>query len=879
MQILRRLSKIWRNLARRERIEAELDAELRAYIDLAAEQKMQSGMDAAEARRQALIEAGGVEQVKEQVRDVRAGGLLEAVFRDLRFGARLLGRNRGFTAAAVVLLALGIGANTAVFSVVHAVLLRSLPYGQPDRIVALYEKRPREGELRNSVSAPDFLDWRAQSVSFQSMAAIVHNTVTWQAGTGAEKVLAGIVSPEFFDVVGVHPAAGAAFPRETEIPNGYLAVVLTHGFWQRRFGGDASVLGRTLQINGRAAEVAGIMPADFEYPVHDVEMFLPLWWQTGEDLDRASHGLLVAGRLKPGVSIGAAQAEMDTIAARLERQYPAVNKGHGVNLVPLRDLLLGPVRGPLVVLQAAVAFVLLIACANLANLLLARTLARERELAVRLAIGAGRGRLIRQLLCESLLLSAIGGAAGVAVAYAALPLLRALAPEDAVAPGLRGVELDGSALAACLLLTLGCTLAFGLVPAWRGSAARIATALKEGGALGGARGSRLRQALVVGQVALSVILLTGAGILLRSFAALRAVDPGFRAQGVLTMQSGIPFSHYRQPEQVLRLTSAWMDGIRRLPGVEAAGVTSHLPVSQMDSRTGLAIEGVAPSDPNQPRRAHIRYVSPGYFEAMGMRMMQGRSFGESDRAGAQPVMIVNETAARKYFPQGKALGHRGHRGGITGPWNEVVGVVADVRHWGLDVEPRPEQYYCYLQEPSWSVSLAIRARGDPQRLANSVRGQLRRIDPQIPVTRVLTMEQLVSQSIAAQRSILMLLGAFAAAALLLTAAGIWSTMAYLLSARRHEIGIRMALGATDGAIVHDAVTRAMRWVAVGLAAGAAVALVLIRVTSAKVFGVSPADPVTFSVVAGLVAVVAWMANYFPARRIARAVPYTVLRQE
>ena len=530
--MLRRLSRTWRNLVHRGRMESDLDAELRAYVDLITEQKVRSGMSAQEARRAALLESDGVEQVKERVRDVRAGAWIATVWRDVQFGGRLLAKNPGFTLAAVMMLALGIGANTAVFSVVDAVLLRNLPYAQPDRIVAIYEKRVREGGFRMSVSAPDFLDWREQSTSFESMAAALNIQVTWQSEAGAEQVPAGIVSPEFFDVFGVRPALGSGFPKETRGAHGADgAVMLTYGLWQRRFGGDPGVIGRALTINSRSLEVVGVLPAAFEYQVSDVELFVPLQFGTRENLDRASHAFTVAGRLKRGVSLARAQAEMNTVGARLERQYPNVNEGHGVNLVPMRDVLLGPLQTPLLVLQAAVGFVLLIACGNLANLLLARTLARERELSVRLAIGAGRGRLVRQLLCESVLLAMIGGAAGVAVAYGTVPLLRSLVPPDLTAPGMRGVQVDGTALTVCLFLSVFCGLVFGLAPAWRGSSANLATALKEGTLSGGRRGERMRKLLIVNQVALSTVLLIGAGVFLRSFVALRSVDPGFPLSG------------------------------------------------------------------------------------------------------------------------------------------------------------------------------------------------------------------------------------------------------------------------------------------------------------------------------------------------------------
>jgi putative ABC transport system permease protein len=589
MSISRRLLRTWRNLTQRARVEADLDAELRAWVDLVTDQKVNAGMNPAEARRAALLEAGGVEQVKESVRDVRAGNFVETVFRDFQFGARLLAKDRGFTVTAVVMLALGIGACTAVFSAVHAVLVRGLPYTDPDRLVTLYEKRPQENAWKHHASAPDFLDWREQSTSFESMAAIAHTGVTWQSDAGAEQIMVSIASPEIFDVLGVRPMLGTGFRDEAELPDGYHAIILTHGFWQRRFGADPALLGRTITINGSAREVVGILPASFEYPVADVELFAPLWWPSRDNLDRASHEFYVVGRLKPAMTMPAAQAEMDTIASRLEQEYPVENKGHGVNLISMREVLLGPVQAPLLALQVAAAFVLLIACANLANLLLARTLKRGQELSIRLAIGAGRLRLFRQLLCESLLLAMLGGGAGIAVAHAAVPLLRSLAPQDMAVPGIHNMEVDSAVLAACLLLSISCGVIFGLAPAWRGAGAGVAMALKQGVAGGGPRPERLRKLLIASQIALSVMLLTGGGVFLRSFAALRSVDPGFQPAGVLTVQAALPGRRYQGPEQVVRFSSEWMAALRRLPGVEAIGLTSHLPVSGADGRTGLAM--------------------------------------------------------------------------------------------------------------------------------------------------------------------------------------------------------------------------------------------------------------------------------------------------
>ncbi|MBI2689325.1 MAG: ABC transporter permease [Acidobacteria bacterium] len=871
MSMIRWWSRVWRNLAHRGRVEEDLDAELRAYVDLLADQKIRLGMSPEEAQRAARAEAAGVEQAKEAVRDVWAGALLESLVRDFRLGARVLSRNPGFTAAALLMLAVGIGANTAVFSVLNALVLRELPYSEPERIVALYEKRPREGALRTAVSAPDFLDWRAQSTSFEKLAAIAHADVTWQAEGGAERIPAAIVSPEFFDVYGVRMAAGSDFPKQS---GGPLAVVLTHGFWQRRFGADRSVIGRPISIAGSMMEIAGVLPAGFEYPIKDVELFVPLIWRSPENLDRASHEYIVAGRLKRGVTLGAAQVEMDGIASRLESQYP-VNKGHGANVVPLADVLLEPIKRPLFALQAAAALVLLIACGNLASLLLARMLARDREMSIRVAAGAGRGHLMRQLLCEGALLALAGGALGAGVAMITLPLLRLLIPPDTHVVGLERVGIDAPVLLATLLLSLLCALALGLAPAWRG----LGISWKEG-LSGGHRRRQVRSLLIASQIAIAAVLLTGTVMLLRSFISKRSVDPGFQASGVLTMQVALPGSRFREAERVLQFTNDWSSAIRHLPGVHAVGLTSHLPVSGMDGRRGLVIKGVEPSDPNVPRRAHVRWVSPGYFEAMGLRIVQGRAFLETDRASSQPVMIVNETAARRYFPTGKAVGHQARLGGSNAPWNEVVGVVADVRHWGLDVEPNPEQYYSHLQQPSWMVNMVVRASGDLPSLVPSIRQELHRAaDSGLPLTRVQTMEELLNRSMASERSVLILLGIFGGIALLLTAAGVWGTTAYLLSQRKREIGIRLALGADERAITGQVVRGAMKVAAIGGALGIMLSILLIRAASIKLFGVDNADPSTYSAVLLTLAVVAWLANYIPARRIVRGTPLDVLRQE
>jgi putative ABC transport system permease protein len=871
MSMIKRWSRIWRNVVHRRRMDEDLDAELTAYIDLLTDQKIAAGLAPEEARRAARVEAEGLEQTKEAVRDVRTGALLDSLLRDARFALRLLARNRAFTVTALFMLAIGIGANTAVFSVLNALVLRGLPYSSPEKIVALYEKRPREGNMRVAVSGPDFLDWRSQSTSFESIAATFHTSVTWQPGNGAERIPAAIVSPELFDVYGVRPALGPGFPKD---PNVWQAVILTHGFWQRRFGADPAIVGRSITIADSKMEIVGVLPPAFEYPEKDVELFIPLVWRSPEKLDRGSHEYGVVGRLKASASPEAAQTEMDAIGLRMEGQH-AVNRGHGVNVVPMADVLMGPVKRPLFVLQAAAAIVLLIACGNLINLLLARMLARDREMAVRVAIGAGRGQLLRQLLCESTLLAVTGGVLGVGVAYGILPACRMLIPSNTQLVGVERIGIDAPVLIASFLLSLLCALALGLAPAWR----ETGMAFKEAPS-GGRHNQRVRGWLIASQIAISAVLLTGTVMFLRSFVAMHSVDTGFRAPGVLTMQVAVPGSRYAKPERVVQFTDTWSAAIRRLPGVEAVGLTSHLPISGMDGRRGLAIKDVAPPDPNQPRRAHIRWVDPGYFKAMGLRIVQGRPFSESDRTGGRPVMIVNETAARRFFPEGKAVGHFARPGGSNDPWNEVVGVVADVRHWGLAAEPNPEQYYCHLQQATWMVNMVVRASGDLHSLVPSMRKELHAsADAGVPLTRVQTMEELVSRSVASERSILILLAIFGAIAVVLTAAGIWGTAAYLLSQRRREIGIRLALGATEREITAHIIRVPIIAAAAGAFAGLAVSVALMRAASMKLYGVSNSDPYTYGVVFICLAVTALLANLVPARRILRATPLNILRQD
>jgi putative ABC transport system permease protein len=796
---------------------------------------------------------------------------------DLKYGARLLWRQSGFTFVVVLTLAIGIGANTAVFSAVNAVLLRALPYREPDRLVMVWEKRPREAVLNNVVAPADFVDWVAMNSSFEAMAA--HSTATFDlTGSGEPRRLgAAAVSPPFFDILGITPALGRTFRADEGVIGHDRVVLLSHGLWQRQFGGDPGIVGKSITLNANPREVIGVLPASFEFPGAETEVWSPLALQgSAQPLPRALHQFQVYARMKPGVSIESARADMDRVGAQLESSYPDTNRSHGAHVALLRDELVAPIESGLLMLLGAVTFVLLIACVNIANLLLARAAARRKEMAIRAAIGAGRGRLIGQALTESLMLACLGGGAGLLVGQWAIRAMPFLTPENLPVLGLDRLTLDLRVLGFTATISIVTGLLVGLLPGWQAARQDPNDALKESGRSATGARRRLRFTLVVAEIALASLLLVGAGLTLRSFRAVLMSEPGFRADGVLTTVVSLPRARYRETPRVLDTFDAIERRLAALPAVRSVGATNMLPLSGADGRRGVEIEGRVPP-PDSPTRAHQRSVVPTYFRAMGIDIIQGRAFAATDDARAPLVMIVNETMAARYWPTQSPVGRRVRFVGEEA-WREVVGVSRDVRHWGLDRPVNPEMYVPQRQATSWTMTFVVSTATDPAALAPSVREQVRAVDPDLPLT-LRTMTEVASKSIASRRVTMFLLGVFGAVALLLAAAGLYGVMAHLVALRTSEIGIRMTLGASPANVRTLIVREGLLQTICGLALGLAGAALMMRWFAAMLYGVSPADPVTLVGVAAVLLLTTTLACLVPARRAMRVDPVTALRAE
>jgi putative ABC transport system permease protein len=808
------------------------------------------------------------------------------VLDDLRLAFRVLRKSPGFTALAVLTLALGIGANTTIFSVVNGVLLRPLPYASPERLVDAYEVR--DGS-RGTVSPPDYADWRDQSDVFDGLAALnPGSSFALSGGDGpAQQVAGASVTPRFFGVLGVAPALGRDFLPAEGLEGQTHVALLGHGLWQRRFGADPAVVGRSIRLDGESYQVVGVMPQGSEYP-RDAELWVPLAF-TKHDLttQRGAHYLEVIGRLRPGATLAGAQGEMDTLSARLAEAYPDTNRGMGAELVPLQRSIVGSVSAALEILLGAVALVLLIACTNVASLGLARARRRERELAVRVALGAGRWQLVRGVLAESLLVAFAGGAVGLAVAAWTLPLLRALQPGDI--PRFDEVRIDGVVLAFAVAVSLLSALLSGLVPAWQiASRPELQGSLRSDGRglTPHQRARRFRTGLVVAEMTLAVTLLAGAALLARSFVSLVKVDPGFEPAHTLTFSLSLPDARYSKPEQADAFYADLMGRLRALPGVSAAGAVFGLPLSGF--RFGMSayeLDGRRlPSGEDDRLSTQVRIATPGYFRALGLGVLSGRVFSDADRAGAPPVVVVNEAAARLLWPGQDPIGHhltigstmglgRGHLGG------EVIGVVRNAKDFGLEAKARPETFVCHRQFPVGFMSVVLRAAGDPEALAHAAIGQVAALDPEVPAFDVRSMDQRVAESVAQPRFYMLLLGLFSAVALALAAVGIYGVMSYAVGERRREIGVRMALGAMPREVLALVVRQGMATAAVGAALGLAGAVVGARLLRTLLYGIGPTDVPALTAAVTTLTAVALLACYLPARRAARVDPIEALRHE
>jgi putative ABC transport system permease protein len=801
--------------------------------------------------------------------------MLELILKDLRYALRMLRRKPGFTAVAVLTLALGIGGNTAIFSVVNAVLLRALPYPDAERLVSVYESLPQGGT--GSVSVPNFHDWRAQSDAFTGLAAYQYGDFNLQEEQQPVRAIGATVTANFFDVLGATPQHGRGFLEGEDQAGRDRVVILSDKLWRRSYGADPGVVGQDIMLGGEKHQVVGVMPPAVQYPAASVELWVPLVFTERQLASRGSHWLNVFGRLKQGVSFEQAQEQMSTIGRVLEQQYPAQQEGRNVKLARVEEELVQGVRPALLMLLGAVGFVLLIACTNVANLLLARAAARRKEVAIRSALGAGRWRLMRQFLTESVLLALLGGAAGLLLARWMLQALTSLASGYLSRTG--EVSLDWKVLAFTAALSVVTGVLAGLAPAFHVSRADVQETLKESGNAGSsARGTLLRSGLAVAEVAAALVLLVGAGLLVKSFLRLQKVETGLRPEGVLTMRVSLPTSRYDTAEKTARFYREVLERVSAQPGVEAAGVINLLPIHQYGNNGEIQVEGREPLPPGRIPLTEMRRASAGYFKAMGIPLMAGRLFEPADEADGPVKVIVSRELVRTFFPDGDALGKR--VGGGNAGWWTIIGIVGDVKQSGLTNPSRPELYFPYTAGRVDGMTLVVRtAATDPRELADAVRREVQAVDPNRPVYNVRTMEEVIDLSVVNLRLNMTLLSIFAGLATLLAVVGIYSVMSYLVTQHTREIGIRMALGAQPGSILKLVLGQGLALTLVGVGIGALVAFGLTHLLTRFLYEIGGNDPLTYVLVSLLLTVVALVACYIPARRATKVDPLVALRYE
>jgi putative ABC transport system permease protein len=807
---------------------------------------------------------------------------METFIHDIRFGIRMLAKKPMFSIIAVITLALGIGANTAIFSVVNGVLLRPLPFKEPDRLMMIREtKLPQFPEF--SVAAGNFLDWKKQNTVFERLVAYKGSSLNL-IGTGdPERLRALNVTEGFFAMLGAHPQLGRDFLAEEDQVGHNNVVILSYGLWQRRFSGDPKILNQTITLNRQAYTVIGVMPATFHFGSgeNELDLWTPMAFTEEQAQNHGGHGLVAIGQLKPGVTVDQARAEMSAIAARLAEQYP-VDIGWDVKIMPLLEFSVRSIKPALLVLLVAVAFVLLIACANVANLLLARAAGRQKEIATRTSLGASRWRIVRQLLTESLLLSLLGGALGLALAKWGMDLLLTLAPPDL--PRLNNVSLDGRALAFTATITLLTAVIFGLVPALQSSKPNLNETMKDAGrgSTEGGRRQRIRSTLVVLEVATALVLLVGAGLMIKSFWQLQKVDPGFNPDNALTAQVSLPKTKYPEESQQVAFFQQLIERVATLPGVQSAGAGHVVPLSGNDFVLAFEIDGRPPLQPGVTQSTNYYSVSTDYFKAMGIPLRRGRVFTERDIKDSPRVAVINETMAKKIFPDEDPIGKRitfDNRQKENPEWFEIVGIVGDVKQYGLDQVTTMQTYEPYIQQTFPYMTLVVRTTGDPTNLSAAIRSEVLKLDKEQPTTNFKTLDEFFSISIAQQRFSVVLLGVFAVVALVLSAVGIYGVLSYAVTQRTHEIGIRVALGAGRRDVLRLVVGQGMQLTVIGVAGGLGAAFALTRLMASLLFGVTATDAVTFASVASLLLAVGLLACYIPARRATKVDPLVALRYE
>jgi putative ABC transport system permease protein len=864
----------------------EFERELESHLAMLIEENLRRGMPPAEAERAARIRLGGLTQLKETNRELRGLPFIETFLQDARYAWRMLRKNPGFTAVAVLTLALGIGANTAIFSVVYAVLLKPLPYAHPEQLVTAFQANTQEGVPEDGVSYPNFEEWRAQNHVFSELAGITAHQLTL-TGRGEPSVVdTSVVTPEHFALLDVKPLHGRVFFPAEGKQGAPPVVIISENLWRGTLGADPRILGSSIILDKRPFTVVGIMPAGFRSPFIETkqEVWIPLVqdplfgsWMAR----RGGHWLPVFGRLKPGVSIAQAQAEMDAISDRLAREFPAENKGWTVRLVPLQKEIVGDVRTALLVLLGAVGLVLLIACANIANLLLTRATSRSKEIAVRTALGAGRARIIRQLLSETAVLGLLGGIIGIALAYAGVQVLGSLMPENL--PRLNPIRVDNFVLAFALVLSAIASVAFGLVPAIFSANSNIQGSLRDGGGRSGEslNRRRARSFLAAAEISLAMVLLVAAGLLLRSFSKLTSVSPGFETHSIVKAEVSLPQFQYSTPPQWIAFSDKLLAQVQAQPGMQDTAVAVPLPIVNGKINLGFDIVGAPPASAAESRLADYASVSPEYLRVMGIPLLAGRFFNQQDILSAPRVSVISKTFAQRYFPNQDPIGKRLNFGFPPNPdvEREIVGIVGDVRDVSLGEAPGPMMYVPFAQAPFWGANLVVKSTLSTSAVAAAIRQEVQNIDRDLPVTDVAKLPDLIDASVSQQRFRTFLLGLFAAMALILAATGIFGVIAYSVACRTNEIGIRLALGASRSAILRMILRETLLLTLAGLLVGIPCALAASHFVGHLLFGVSANDPVTLAAVAFTLAAVAAFAGFLPARRAMRVDPVIALRHE
>jgi putative ABC transport system permease protein len=891
--VFRYLYRFFQNIFGRKRVEQELDEELRSYLALVAAEKVRGGMASEAALRQARQDLGGIEQVKESVRDIRIGAFIETLLQDLRYAFRTLARNPAFSSVVILTLALGIGSNTTIFTVVNGVLLKPLPYPEPDRLLMLWEMQLSNGNLGN-VAPANFYDWRAQSRSFEKMAAIDPYPDFILSGDGEPQRLAGAaVSSGFFAMLGVRMALGRDFLAEEDRPGHNQAIVLSDSAWRRYFGARPDVVGRPVTLNNAGYTVVGVLPRDFSFVSkpsdfqsrNRFDLWTPLALPSPpEPWQRGTHPLCVFARLKRGVPLPQAQAGLNLIAANLRRLYPADDKESGITAVPLGQHVVSNVRTALFTLLAAVGMVLLIACANIANLLLTRAGTRRKEIALRVALGAGRNRIAQQLLTESMVLAIFGGLLGVALTLVGVPALVRHLPSDL--PRTAEITIDGRVLAFTSLVSLLTGIVFGLVPLFQFRRDSANDSLKQSGRAVASGQSRMRSALIVAQVAIALVLLTGAGLLTKSFWMLLQVSPGFQTEHVLTARLSLPPQYTNgnvfgmgRHRRISAFQRELLQRVSVIPGVRSAAFTAYLPLGGTDNSWSFDIEGRPPKPPGLYDLTNYRPVSAGYFETIGIPILRGRAFAARDNEDNALVVVISQSMSRAFWSRQDPVGQRVRFGDTQ--WRTVVGMAGDVHHAGLGAKPEPEMYVPYGQVPNVEArpTIVLRTLTEPGTLTTAVRKAVSEVDANVPMDQIETMRQIVSSSVAQPRFRTALVLMFALLALFVASIGLYGVMSYLVGQRVREFGIRMAVGASRGAVLRLVLGHAAKLVAFGIAVGLVGAVLLARLIGSLLYGVAPFDAGTLAGVSILLALVALSASYIPARRAAQADLMDSLRNE